>query len=127
MLAHTIDHALKATCLSAIYVSTDDDEIAALAQQSGAEVIRRPAALSTAEATSESAVLHVLDTRRERGMEDPDLVVFLQCTSPVRRYDDIDRAVQALLADDADSWFSAHRDAAFVWQRIDGKTAVDNL
>jgi N-acylneuraminate cytidylyltransferase len=121
MLSHTIDHARKASCLSSIYVSTDDDEIAVLAQQSGAEVIRRPADLSTAVAASESALLHVLDSRRERGLEDPALVVFLQCTSPVRRHDDIDRAVDTLIADDADSLFSAHRDAAFVWQHINGK------
>lgn len=101
--------------VSAIYVSTDDPEIASIAHAAGAEVIERPTELSDDGATSESALLHVLDTRRARGLDDPDLVVFLQCTSPVRAATDIDGAIEALLTEEADSLFSATENRLLVW------------
>ena len=75
----------------------------------------RPAALASDTATSESALLHVLDTRRDAGMSDPDLVVFLQCTSPVRERHDIDRAIETLEAGGADSLLSGCANTRFVW------------
>ena len=47
--------------VDAVYVSTDDDAIAAAAERAGAGVIRRPADLAGDTASSESALLHALD------------------------------------------------------------------
>jgi len=118
MLVHSIEHALAAERVDEVIVSTDDDEIAAIAHAAGARVITRPAALAGATATSESALLHALDERRG---PDPDLVVFLQATSPVRSASDIDAAIALLLAEDADSLFSAHPEKAHTWVREDGE------
>ena len=46
---------------------------------------------------------------------DPELVVFLQATSPVRRAGDIDRAISTLRAAGADSLFSARDDKGLLW------------
>jgi N-acylneuraminate cytidylyltransferase len=100
--------------VSEVLVSTDDDEIAAVAERCGAQVVRRPAELADDHASSEQALLHALDSR---GGEDPDLVVFLQATSPVRRPGDVDAAIELLRAEQADSLFSACREVAFVWER----------
>ena len=43
-------------------VSTDDDEIAAAALAHGAEVVRRPAEISGDTASSEAALVHVLES-----------------------------------------------------------------
>jgi N-acylneuraminate cytidylyltransferase len=126
LVAHSIGHAIRATSISATYVSTDDEGIAAVASAHGAEVIERPAELSSDQATSESALLHVLDTRRKAGLDDPDLVVFLQCTSPVRAEDDIDRAVAQLLAEKADSLFSATESRWLLWGRQNGQPVAIN-
>lgn len=115
VVAHSIRHALAAAAVDEVVVSTDDDEIAAVAHSFGAEVVRRPPELSTAEATSESALLHVLDARRADGHDDPELVVFLQCTSPVRRRGDIDAAVATLRETGADSVFSATDSRWLLW------------
>lgn len=114
LLVHSIEHARVAGRVDEVLVSTEDDEIAAVAEAAGAGVVRRPAELAGATATSESALLHALDAR---GEADPDLVVFLQATSPVRRPDDIDRAIELLLAETADSLFSAHAEIAHTWER----------
>jgi N-acylneuraminate cytidylyltransferase len=115
LVAHSILHAKRSKCVQTVYISTEDPEIAAVAKTYGAEVITRPAELTGSRASSESALLHVLDARKEQGLDDPDLVVFLQCTSPVRKPDDIDRAVAQLIDEKADSLFSATRNYALIW------------
>lgn len=112
LLVHSIDHALAATEVDAVCVSTEDPEIAAVAEAAGAEVVLRPAELAGDGATSESALLHVLDSRPGA---DPELVVFLQATSPVRTGEDIDAAVRHLREQGADSLFSACRDHGLLW------------
>jgi YrbI family 3-deoxy-D-manno-octulosonate 8-phosphate phosphatase len=119
LVAHSIRHAREASCVTRVVVSTDDAEIAAVSQEFGAEVVMRPATIAGDTASSESALLHVLETLAEGGYM-PDLVVFLQATSPVRDPGDIDRAVATLLAEDADSLFSACRVEGFVWRNEKG-------
>ncbi|MBC8247536.1 MAG: methyltransferase domain-containing protein, partial [Deltaproteobacteria bacterium] len=91
--------------INRIVVTTDDDEITAIAKKNGAEVVRRPDETATDEATSESALLHVLDHLQEESYL-PDLVVFLQATSPYRLASDIDGAVDLLLEEEFDSVFT---------------------
>jgi N-acylneuraminate cytidylyltransferase len=121
LVAHSVAHALASRHVREVYVSTDSAEIAAVARACGADVVVRPPELAGDEATSESALLHALDERNRRGLPDPDLVVFLQCTSPVRRRDDIDRAVETLLAGGADSLFSACENNRLIWAVKDGR------
>jgi YrbI family 3-deoxy-D-manno-octulosonate 8-phosphate phosphatase len=108
-------HARRSQHVGAVYVSTDSVEIADVARAHGAEIVIRPEQLSDDSATSESALVHVLDTRRSQGLNDPDLVVFLQCTSPVRAAADIDGAVARTVESSADSLFSACRNELLVW------------
>lgn len=115
LVIHTIRHAQAARLAGDVYVSTDDPEIAALARATGARLIRRPAELADDNATTESAVLHVLDERRGEGFPDPELVVLLQCTSPIRRPADIDRAVETLIREGADSLLSVCENTRYVW------------
>jgi len=116
LLAHTIDHALAAHRVTRVVVSTDDAEIGAIATQGGAEVIWRPAEISGDTATTESALLHALDALQTAEGYAPDLVVLLQCTSPLRLPGDIDRAVETLLENRADSLLSLVPFGRFLWQ-----------
>ena len=115
LVAHSILHARGSKSVQEVIVSTDNAEIAKVAKEYGATAIKRPHEISNAKATSESALIHVLDERRKKGKADPDLVVFLQCTSPVRKHDDIDNAVRQLIEEDADSLFSATRNHVLIW------------
>jgi N-acylneuraminate cytidylyltransferase len=112
LVVHSIEHALAAEEVDTVYVSTEDPEIAEIAEAAGATVIRRPHDLADDAASSESALLHALDSR---GGDDPELVVFLQATSPVRTGADIDAAVRRLRDTGADSLFSACRDHGLMW------------
>jgi len=124
LVVHSIQHSFNARAVDRVVVSTDDDEIAAVSFSEGAEVIRRPSAISGDSAPSEAALLHVLDTFRERGEPEPELVVFLQATSPIRKPSDIDEAVRVLVDGDYDSVFSASPAHGFIWELRAGEGPV---
>lgn len=116
LLAHSIDHARNARHVTRVVVSTDDAQIAATALQWSAEVVMRPADLAGDDSPSEAALIHTLNHLKKAESYEPELVVFLQPTSPIRSPADVDGAIDALLAADADSLFSASPQHAFVWR-----------
>ena len=120
LLVHSIDHARASSRVARTVVSTDDDEIAEVSRRAGAEVIRRPSEISGDTASSESALMHSLDDLERRGFT-PELVVFLQPTSPIRRSDDIDRAVGLLEDRGVDSLFSACCNDKLLWRLVKGE------
>lgn len=117
LVEYSIQAALKAKSITRIIVSTDDEEIAIIARKAGAEVSNRPASISGDKASSETALLHVLDDLWKKERYCPDFVVFLQCTSPLTLPEDIDGIVSILLHEKADSAFSAMRFYHFLWRR----------
>lgn len=104
--------------IDSVAVSTDDDEIAAAATRSGAQVVLRPAELASDTASSESALLHAL------GALDPEetveILVFVQCTSPFISPDDLAAGVQLIDRGDADTVFSAKSTFDFLWRETPG-------
>ena len=125
LLAHSIIAAKQSKHVTRVIVSTEDEAIAKTAKEFGAEVITRPAQLASDDASSESALIDVLDQLEAAERYIPELVVFLQCTSPARRIGDIDRAIEQLVSSGADSLFSACRNHGLIWQDNHGK--IDSL
>lgn len=92
LIAYTIEAAQKSD-IDRTIVSSDDDEIIAVARSYGAEVpFKRPKELATEDATSLSVVLHALDFVERQEEFFPDYVAFLQPTSPFRTYIQINPA-----------------------------------
>jgi N-acylneuraminate cytidylyltransferase len=116
LIAHTIGTATQASSVNRVVVSTDDDEIARISRQWGAEVVLRPAGISTYTASSELALLHTLDYLDKTEQYNPDLVVFLQCTSPLTLAEDIDGTVRALFDQEADSSLAVTPFHYFLWR-----------
>jgi N-acylneuraminate cytidylyltransferase len=102
LLSYTVDSAQASGAVDRLVVSTDHAEIAAVAKQAGAEVLMRPPELSTDQARTEAALLHVLDTLEKSGFR-PDLVLTLEPTSPFRSAELIRRCLKIFEATDADS------------------------
>jgi len=120
LVAYSIEAARQTPGIERVVVSTDDAEIADVSRRYGAEVVWRPAEISGDSASSEAALLHALDELRDAEGYEPDLVVFLQATSPLRRVDDVRKAIDTLASEGADSLFSACPVEGFVWRA--GKT-----
>lgn len=120
LIVHTIEQALAASLVDEVYVSTEDPDIARVSRGAGASVIERPASLADDQASSEAALLHALEAIRDTTGLDPDILVFLQCTSPIRRRDDIDNAIRIVREDKADAVFSACKNSGLLWRHRDG-------
>lgn len=116
LLAYSIEHAMAVPQVEKVVVSTDDKQIAAVAESLGAFVVPRPALLSGDEASSESALLHAMDYLNGEGAADPDFVLFLQATSPLRKEDSIRAALDQCMREGSDSLFSASPQQGFVWR-----------
>lgn len=94
LIGWTIDAALGSSYIDRVVVSTDSGEIAAVARSCGAEApFLRPAELAADQARSFDALLHALAWFEQRG-ERYDLLVWLQPTSPLRRTEDLDKAIE---------------------------------
>ena len=83
LLAYTIEAALGCADSLRCLVSTEDSEIARISLHYGAEVIDRPRELAADTTLTSEVVLHVLDYLQQAG-EEPDYLVLLQPTSPLR-------------------------------------------
>ena len=119
LIAHTIEQAKAAQSVSRVVVSTDDPEIAEVSRQFGAEVIERPAEISGDSASSESALLHALSWLEQSQHYRPDLLLFLQCTSPLTSTEDIDGLVAAIGREDADTAVTVTPFHYFLWKRAE--------
>lgn len=106
MIQWTIEAATASGCFDRIVVSTDDDEIAAIATRLGAEVpFRRPAELSDDHATTGAVMRHA--TEALLGTQTPDVpVCCLYATAPFLQPGDIRTGHDALRASGADFAFS---------------------
>jgi N-acylneuraminate cytidylyltransferase len=116
LVERAVDACRSARLVDAVYVSTDDPDIARAATAAGALVIDRPDDLAGDTASSESALLHALD-HIERTGGAPETLVFVQCTSPFIAADDLDRGIRLVTEGPADSAFSGVATYEFLWRR----------
>jgi N-acylneuraminate cytidylyltransferase len=125
LIAWSIEQALATDRVDRVIVSTDDDEIAAVALRYGAEVpFRRPAELSNDTAATEPSLIHALDWLEAHENYRPDNVILLQATSPVRYAGAIDRALEQFERESADSLLSVCEFWHFLWQGKSEPTAM---
>lgn len=106
LLVHSIRYAQAHTdIIEAIYVSTDDAAIKAIALQHGAQVIDRPEALSGDLEPTVTALQHVLDTIAF----EVENVVLLQPTNPLRPENLLREAFETYEKGNYDSLFTVTR------------------
>ncbi|MFZ3070029.1 MAG: acylneuraminate cytidylyltransferase, partial [Anaerolineaceae bacterium] len=99
LIAYSIAAGLQAQTVTRVIVSTDDEEIAAVARQWGAEVpFLRPAELAQDDTPDYPVFRHALGWLAEHEGYLPQVVVQLRPTSPVRPLTCVDNAVNLLLA-----------------------------
>ncbi|NYF16281.1 N-acylneuraminate cytidylyltransferase [Microbacterium sp. AK009] len=122
LIGRAIQAARRCDLIDRVCVSTDDDEIAAVGEEWGAEVIRRPAHLSGDTASSESAILHALDELEARDVN-VGVVVFLQATSPFIDSEALASAIRLVQHRRRDSVFSAIETYGFLWRKGTGDCA----
>lgn len=131
LIAYTIEAARGAMRLERVVVSTDDDEIAAVARQHGAEVpFCRPGRYATDTASSMSVVLHALEWFRTHERYEPDAVALLSPTTPLRTANQIDACVELLQTTNLDTAVTVapvHNHPYFIYTMEDGGRLLEIL
>jgi len=97
MIAYSIESALSCNLLDEVYVNTDDDSLAAIAESLNCKVYRRPALFGGDDATGEDFTYDFINAKN------PDTLVLVNPVCPLIREADIQGALEAYSASDADT------------------------
>lgn len=104
LIAWTIEAALRSQGLSRVIVSTDDEEIARVSREWGADVpFMRPAELAQDDSPHLGVIRHALGWLASENEPELDYLMLLQPTSPLRTTADIDSAIALCKEKDADA------------------------
>lgn len=97
MLAYSIEHGLQASVVNRVIVSTDSEQYGEIAKEYGAEVpFLRPAEISGDFSLDLEVFEHALQYLKEKEGYEPDYVVQLRPTYPIRDVEDINKMVELL-------------------------------
>ena len=130
LISYSIQAAQAASSLDRVVVSTDDDEIAAVAKEWGAEIpCMRPAEFAGDEALVYPALSHMAHYLEAQDGYIPDYIMLLQPTSPLRTAEDIDQAIAIAAERNADGVVSLWQAKSHpYWAReIDDQGVVKEL
>ena len=109
LITHTIETAIESGVLERLIVSTDDEEIAQISKDSGAEVpFIRPDKLSGDLQAAFPVIQHAVNWVSENEAYYPEYIMLLQPTSPLRNLEDIHKAVSIAIQHEADSVISVY-------------------
>lgn len=104
MIAYTLIEAKRSKLIDRLIVSTDDEEIAAVARAYGAEVpFMRPPELAADTANSHDAFRHAVEWAEADEGRPYDFLVELLCTNPMKTSEDVDAALTKLIDTGADT------------------------
>ena len=105
LIAYTIETALASKYIERTLVTTEDEEIAAIAQKCGAEVLfMRPKELAKDDTPADPVLRHALEWLLENEGLKPEIIVWLEPPTPFRSVQEVDDAIEIFEADkEADS------------------------
>ncbi|MDA9550049.1 acylneuraminate cytidylyltransferase family protein [Oceanospirillaceae bacterium] len=101
MISYSIEQAINSKYINRTIVSTDDNEIADVARRYNAEVpFLRPSELAQDLSPDIDVFEHALNWLQENENYQPDFIVHLRPTGPVRSVKIIDKAIEKILQDE---------------------------
>ena len=128
LIAHTIEQARQSKYIDRVIVSTEDEKIAKMSLDYGAEVpFIRPLKLAEDSVATIDVLLHAINWLEDKKQYFFDILVLLHTTAPLRAVKDIDSCIEMLQSTKADNVFSvteAHRNPYFNMVEIDKQGIV---
>ncbi|WP_151901323.1 cytidylyltransferase domain-containing protein [Sulfurimonas hydrogeniphila] len=102
LISWSIEAAKQSKYIDEVVVSSDDDEVLNIAKEQNASIMKRPVRLATDTATTFEVVEHLIKNFEKQYT----YIILLQPTSPLRKSEDIDKAIEFLHTKNADAVIS---------------------
>ncbi|MBI2108799.1 MAG: acylneuraminate cytidylyltransferase family protein [Parcubacteria group bacterium] len=100
LIAWSIEAAKKSKLIERVIVTTDDEKIASVVKEYGAEVpFIRPAELAQDDTPPDPVLRHTLQFLEEKEGVEPEIIVWLEPPCPFRTPEEIDAAIEMLQND----------------------------
>lgn len=113
LIQYTTEAAQASKYIDKLVVSTENEQIKKVVGHS--ICLNRSLNLASDTATTESVMLDVCSQVEEKF----DILILLQCTSPLRNEEDIDSALERFISLEYDSLLSVNEEKGFIW--VDSK------
>ena len=99
LVSWVIESSIGSQFICDTIISSNDQKILEIGKKYGIQTITRPIELASDTSSTIDAILHVL----ENILDIPDYIVLLQATSPLRKTNHINEAIELLIAKNADA------------------------
>lgn len=106
LIRYSVDVAVASKCFSNIVVTSDNDTILKVADTPGVILLKRPADLAQDETSIISVIKHTLLWLSKQDVQNPDAIMLLQPTSPMREVFHIEDAIAKLKNNEVNSVIS---------------------
>jgi CMP-N,N'-diacetyllegionaminic acid synthase len=107
LIEYTIQAAKQSSLITRYMVSTEDEEIADVSRSAGADVpFLRPKSLAQDDSKVIDTCMFVLEKLKQDEGYEPNIVILLQPTSPLRKAHHLDEAIRLYIKKSADSVLS---------------------
>ena len=115
LISYSIGIAKSSEYVDDVVVTTDDSEIALLSEKFGASVIRRSEDLSRDDVPLDPVVYDAMVKKEKLALDEYDIVITLQPTSPLLKPETLDRAIEKFEDFGVDSVLSVVDDRHLSW------------
>ncbi len=115
LISYSIETAKASQYVDDVVVTTDDSQIALIAEKFGASVVRRSEELSTDDALLDPVIHDAMIQKEKLAFDEYDIVVTLQPTSPLIKTETLDRAIEKFEDFGLDSVISVVDDRHLSW------------
>jgi CMP-N,N'-diacetyllegionaminic acid synthase len=117
LLSYAIEEAKKVKLIDRVIVDTEDEEIAEVAREWGAEIpYIRPRHLAKLEISPSEVIRHLLSYLVEQEHYQPDILLMSHYHHPFARAEHLEEAINSLVIHDCDSVISVGVNIKYHWQ-----------
>ena len=121
LISYSINNAKNSNYITDVFVTTDSDEIAEVAEEYGAEVIKRDESLSSDLVTLDPVIYHAKNCAEKIKNKKYDVVVTLQPTSPLLKVATLDNAIEYFIKGNFDTVISVINKPHLSWGKKENK------
>lgn len=115
LISYSIETAKSSQYVDDVVVTTDDSQIALIAEKFGASVVRRSEELSTDEVLLDPVVHDAMIQKEKLALDEYDIVITLQPTSPLIKTETLDACIEKFEDFSLDSVISVVDDRHLSW------------